>query len=186
MVCGAVLCFIPEQRVVRWMPVGPDATILCAPVTHAHAPPRPPPLPQLSLKDPEGVIIDAVEEVRYWRASQIAGADLARASMTVEDLTEDEVAQLLAAFAAADPDNTGVITGVDLPVALGQLVRACRVMRVRQYGCVAGLRGVWLTLCASITVAHFATFHWHPPPLLAWHHRASHLRRRTWTRCWQT
>merc|ERR1719313_2360714 len=78
-------------------------------------------LPALTLKDPESVVVEAVEEVRFWRASQIAGADLARASLTAEDLTEDEIGQLRQAFATADPDDTGVITGADLPTALGVL-----------------------------------------------------------------
>lgn len=78
-------------------------------------------LPSLSLKNPEAVVVDAVEEVRFWRASQIAGADLSRASMTAEDLTPDELAQLADAFDVADPDGTGLITGLDLRVALGQL-----------------------------------------------------------------
>lgn len=78
-------------------------------------------LPTLTLKRPDDVLIDAVEEVRFWRASQIAGTDLSRASLTAADLSQDELLQLQDAFAVADPDATGVITGLDLRVALAQL-----------------------------------------------------------------
>jgi len=98
---------------------------------------------QLSLKDPESVVVGAVEEVRYWRASQIAGADLARASMTADDLTDDELGQLRIAFGAADPDDTGVITGMDLPVALGQLVRVAWHFRGLEH-CVGQDLTFWL------------------------------------------
>ena len=100
---------------------------------------------QLTLKDPESVVVEAVEEVRFWRASQIAGADLARASLTAEDLTEDEIGQLRQAFATADPDDTGVITGADLPTALGVLVSAVRTC----------------ARCSSVVIPHARLIH--PP-----------------------